>query len=55
MKVVVGLEHTQTPVMAGMMRYAIQNPSWHIPPDITRAKIAPRVIAEGAAYLASRL
>lgn len=54
MKVVVGLEHTQTPVMAGMMRYAIQNPSWHIPPDITRAKIAPRVIAEGAAYLASR-
>ena len=54
MKVVVGLKHTQTPVMAGMMRYAIQNPSWHIPVDITRDKVAPRVLREGAAYLASR-
>jgi murein L,D-transpeptidase YcbB/YkuD len=54
MKVVVGLKHTQTPVMAGMMRYAIQNPSWHIPVDITREKVAPRVLREGAAYLRSR-
>ena len=54
MKVVVGLKHTQTPVMAGVMRYAIQNPSWHIPPDITRAKIAPRVLKEGAPYLRSK-
>ena len=54
MKVVVGLKHTQTPVMAGMMRYAIQNPSWHIPVDITRDKVAPRVLKEGTAYLRSR-
>lgn len=54
MKVVVGLEHTQTPMMAGMMRYAIQNPSWHIPTDITRDKVAPRVLKEGTAYLRSK-
>ena len=54
MKVVVGLKHTQTPTMAGMMRYAIQNPSWHIPTDITRAKVAPRVLKEGAGYLRSK-
>ena len=54
MKVVVGLKHTQTPTMAGMMRYAIQNPSWHIPTDITREKIAPRVLKEGTAYLRSK-
>ena len=54
MKVIVGLKHTQTPTMAGMMRYAIQNPSWHIPTDITREKIAPRVLKEGAAYLRTK-
>lgn len=54
MKVVVGLKHTQTPVMAGMMRYAIQNPSWHIPTDITREKVAPRVLKEGTQYLRSK-
>jgi murein L,D-transpeptidase YcbB/YkuD len=54
MKVVVGLKHTQTPTMAGMMRYAIQNPSWHIPTDITREKVAPRVLKEGAGYLQSK-
>lgn len=54
MKVVVGMKHTQTPEMAGVMRYAIQNPSWHIPPDITRDKVAPRVLKEGAAYLRSK-
>ncbi|URD61105.1 L,D-transpeptidase family protein [Sphingomonas sp. KRR8] len=54
MKVIVGLTHTQTPVMAGMMRYAIRNPSWHIPTDITREKVAPRVLKEGAAYLRNK-
>lgn len=54
MRVVIGMRHTQTPEMAGMMRYAIQNPSWHIPTDITRDKVAPRVLKEGAAYLRSK-
>ncbi|HEX4892483.1 MAG TPA: L,D-transpeptidase family protein [Hyphomicrobiaceae bacterium] len=54
MKVVVGMKHTQTPEMAGMIRYAIQNPSWHIPTDITRDKVAPRVLKEGTAYLRSK-
>jgi murein L,D-transpeptidase YcbB/YkuD len=36
------------------MRYAIQNPSWHIPTDITREKVAPRVLKEGAGYLRSK-
>lgn len=54
MKVIVGLRHTQTPTMAGMMRYVIQNPSWHIPTDITREKVAPHVLKEGTAYLRSK-
>ena len=54
MKVVVGLKHTPTPMMAGMMRYAVQNPSWHIPTDIAREKIAPRVLKDGGAYLRSK-
>lgn len=51
MRVVVGETDQPTPMMAGMVRYAILNPYWHVPPDLTRARIAPRVLKEGQAYL----
>jgi murein L,D-transpeptidase YcbB/YkuD len=30
----------------------VRNPYWNVPPDLIRDKIAPRVLAEGPAYLA---
>lgn len=51
MRVVVGETEQPTPMMAGMVRYAILNPYWHVPPDLTRTRIAPRVLNEGQAYL----
>jgi murein L,D-transpeptidase YcbB/YkuD len=51
MRAIVGTAHDQTPVMAGVMRYANFRPYWNIPEDIVREEIAPRVLREGPAYL----
>jgi murein L,D-transpeptidase YcbB/YkuD len=51
MKVIVGTPSAQTPVMAGLMRYANFRPYWNIPPDIVRDEIAPHVLREGVGYL----
>lgn len=51
MRVVVGEAAQQTPMMAGMVRYAILNPYWHVPPDLARTRLAPRVLSEGLIYL----
>jgi murein L,D-transpeptidase YcbB/YkuD len=45
MRVVVGTPQTQTPMLAGMVRYAILNPYWNVPTDLVQKKIAPRVLA----------
>lgn len=45
MRVVVGAKETQTPMMAGMVRYATLNPYWNIPVDLVRKRIAPKVLA----------
>lgn len=45
MKVVVGAPHEQTPPIAGLIRYAVFNPSWNVPPDLTRDSFAPRIRA----------
>jgi murein L,D-transpeptidase YcbB/YkuD len=44
MKVVVGAKESQTPMMAGMVRYATLNPYWNIPPDLVERKVAPKVL-----------
>ncbi|MBO9528127.1 MAG: L,D-transpeptidase family protein, partial [Sphingobium yanoikuyae] len=44
MKVVVGTKETQTPMMAGMVRYGTLNPYWNIPPDLVQNKVAPRIL-----------
>ncbi|MFV0624980.1 L,D-transpeptidase family protein [Sphingomonas sp. ac-8] len=44
MRVVVGTPETQTPMLAGMVRYAILNPYWNVPTDLVQKKIAPRVL-----------
>jgi murein L,D-transpeptidase YcbB/YkuD len=51
MRVVVGEAAQQTPMMAGMVRYAILNPYWHVPPDLAKTRLAPRVLSEGLIYL----
>lgn len=48
MKVIVGKPTEQTPMLAGMMRYAVVNPYWNLPPDLVVRRIVPKVVDEGA-------
>jgi murein L,D-transpeptidase YcbB/YkuD len=45
MRVVAGTAETQTPMMAGLVRYATLNPYWNVPVDLVRKRIAPKVLA----------
>ncbi|MGN6501159.1 MAG: L,D-transpeptidase family protein [Tsuneonella sp.] len=54
MKVVVGKPDNQTPMMAGFIRYAILNPYWNVPNDITQDTIAANVLDRGTSYLRDR-
>ncbi|WP_238475447.1 L,D-transpeptidase family protein [Sphingomonas cavernae] len=47
MKVIVGKPTEPTPMLAGMMRYAVVNPYWNVPPDLVRKRIVPRVVENG--------
>lgn len=51
MRVIVGKPTEQTPMLAGMMRYAILNPYWNVPYDLVQNRIAPKVL--GGASLKS--
>jgi murein L,D-transpeptidase YcbB/YkuD len=54
MRVVVGKTDNQTPSMIGLIRYALLNPYWNIPPDLVRNKIAPKVLAGGPGVLGAQ-
>lgn len=53
MRVIVGKPEpqTQTPMIAGFIRYAIVNPYWNVPADLVSTRIAWNVLAKGMAYL----
>lgn len=51
MKVVVGAPQTQTPAMAGFLRYAIVNPYWNLPDDLMPSRITEKVLANGPGYI----
>lgn len=51
MKVIVGKPETPTPMMSGVMRYAVFRPYWNIPEDLARVRVAKHVREEGLAYL----
>ena len=51
MPVGVGKVQEPTPEMAGLIRYAVFRPYWNVPPDLTRDRIAPQVVAHGLAAL----
>lgn len=54
MRVVVGARDQQTPAMAGLIRYAVLNPYWNIPPDLVRTGIATDALRRGPAALEAR-
>jgi murein L,D-transpeptidase YcbB/YkuD len=55
MKTIVGKENMATPDMAGLIRYAVLNPYWNLPPDLARER-AKRVLKRGqGAIRAERL
>jgi murein L,D-transpeptidase YcbB/YkuD len=45
MRVVVGAPETETPMLAGMVRYAILNPYWNVPDYLVQRRLAPKIIA----------
>jgi murein L,D-transpeptidase YcbB/YkuD len=47
MKVVVGKPEMPTPMLAGLMRYAVVNPYWNMPEDLVQRRVA-KEIAKGA-------
>jgi murein L,D-transpeptidase YcbB/YkuD len=54
MRVVVGKPEQQTPMMAGMIRFATLNPYWNIPPDLARTQVAANVLSTGMGYLRTK-
>ncbi|HEX8401422.1 MAG TPA: L,D-transpeptidase family protein [Allosphingosinicella sp.] len=54
MKVIVGKDTEQTPMMAGLIRFAMTNPYWNIPPDLVRLRVAPGAIKSGAKFLKTK-
>ncbi len=44
MRVVVGKPQSPTPMLAGMLQYAILNPYWNVPVDLAQHNIAPKII-----------
>lgn len=53
MKVVVGKRETQTPMMAGFLRYAVVNPYWNLPDDLMPSRITDHVLRSGPGYVAA--
>jgi murein L,D-transpeptidase YcbB/YkuD len=51
MKVIVGKESAQTPLIASSIHYVTLNPYWHIPQDVAKRVVAPLVLKRGVAYL----
>ena len=41
-------------MMTAFIRFAVLNPYWNSPPDITAAKLAPNVLKQGTSYLKAK-
>jgi murein L,D-transpeptidase YcbB/YkuD len=54
MRVIVGKPTAATPVIKSTIYSATLNPYWHVPTDLARSLIAPRVLKGGNAYLTDR-
>lgn len=47
MRTIVGKAGMETPEMAGLIRFAVLNPYWNVPPDLIRHNVAKRAVREG--------
>ena len=47
MRTIVGKPGMETPEMAGLIRFAVLNPYWNVPPDLIRHNVAKRAVREG--------
>jgi L,D-transpeptidase YcbB len=54
MKVVVGTQETQTPMIASIVHWLVLNPYWDVPPNLVQKTIAPNAAKQGDAYLKPR-
>ena len=53
MKVIVGRASEPTPMLAALIRFAVVNPYWNVPPDLVKERIAPAVLKQGVKHLAA--
>ena len=53
MKVIVGRATEPTPMLAALIRFAVVNPYWNVPPDMVKERIAPEVLKKGVKHLAA--
>jgi L,D-transpeptidase YcbB len=51
MKVITGKRGMETPQMAALMRYAVLNPYWNLPPDLVRDRVTHHVLIDGPQWL----
>ena len=51
MRVVAGKPEAATPMMTAFIRFAVLNPYWNAPPEITSQRLAPNVLKQGKSYL----
>ncbi len=54
MRVVAGKPEAATPMMTAFIRFAVLNPYWNSPPEITANKLAPNVLKQGKSYLKAK-
>ena len=54
MKVIVGKPSARTPAVKSLLYAATLNPYWHVPVDLAKSIIAPRVLKDGMSYLEER-
>lgn len=54
MRVIVGSQATETPMMAALLRFVSVHPWWNTPPELAKKSVAPGVLNEGLKYLTDR-
>ena len=54
MRVIVGTDETETPMMAALLRFVAVNPNWNVPPELAESLVAPNVLEQGLTYLTDR-
>ncbi|HYI43547.1 MAG TPA: L,D-transpeptidase family protein, partial [Sphingomicrobium sp.] len=54
MRVVAGKPEAATPMMTAYIRFAVLNPYWNAPPDLTASRLAPNVLKQGTSYLRAK-